>query len=284
MTTRTRRRPAAPPVLKDHPATYSEAVTTIMAQMLRRFVLAGSIVLDPFAGTGGIHVHAPEWDTRGIELEPEWAAHHARTKVGDATALPFEDNSVQAIATSPCYGNRMADVYLGSDNEVCRECGGDGRYDPCPLDDHGDHRRPDCPDHVTPVIDVAMLGVCARCLGSGRKRSRRHTYAISLGRKPSDNSAAAMQWGPEYRDLHERAWREAVRVLAPGGKFILNISDHIRDFTVQPVTLWHVGVLTSLGLRLVTSEAAMTPRMGHGENGKLRVTNEWVIVFSLDPF
>jgi len=282
MTTRTRTRkpPPAPP--RPHPATYSDGVTVVIAELLRRFVPTGSLVVDPFAGTGGIHVHAPEWDTRGVELEPEWANQHPRTVVGDALALPWGAHEVQAIVTSPCYGNRMADTYMGSANEKCRECDGDGRYDPCPIDEH-DHRRPDCPTPV-PVIDLDMLGVCAGCLGTGRKRSKRHTYAIDLGRVPSEGSAAVMQWGPEYRAFHATAWREARRVLTPGGYFILNISDHYRDGLVQPVSLWHIATLVDLGLRYVDSVPVMTRRMKHGQNRKLRVPNEWVALFTLDPF
>jgi hypothetical protein len=45
-------------------------------------------VLDPFAGTGGVH-ELIGYETLGVELEPEWAALHPRTILGDATALPF---------------------------------------------------------------------------------------------------------------------------------------------------------------------------------------------------
>lgn len=71
-------------------------------------------VLDPFAGTGRIHDLMPpeDWDTWGVELEPEWAELHPRTVVGDARALPFPDQTFDMIVTSPCYGNRMADQTL----------------------------------------------------------------------------------------------------------------------------------------------------------------------------
>lgn len=69
---------------------------------------AGALVLDPYAGTGRIHelrhVH-----TTGVELEPEWAALHPDTIQGDAGRLPFAADTFDAIATSPAYGNRMAD-------------------------------------------------------------------------------------------------------------------------------------------------------------------------------
>ena len=48
-----------------------------------------------------------------------------------------------------------------------------------------------------------------------------------------------MQWGDAYRSFHVKAWREAWRVLRPGGRFVLNIKDHIRNGERMPVTDWH---------------------------------------------
>ena len=80
-------------------------------------------MLDPFAGTGRIHqlygarsVDEAEVETFGVEIEPEWANMHPRTVVGDATALPFVDDSFDCIVTSPCYGNRMADHHEAKDD------------------------------------------------------------------------------------------------------------------------------------------------------------------------
>jgi hypothetical protein len=120
-----------------HPARYSPAILVNIREELKR--IEGP-VLDPFAGTGRIHLLGRD-DTVGIEIGPEWAQLHQRTFRGDATELPFSDETFGAVAISPCYGNRMADLY------------------------------------------------------DGRDGSRRHTYRIALGRLPSANSAAALQWG-----------------------------------------------------------------------------------------
>jgi tRNA G10 N-methylase Trm11 len=75
-------------------------------------------VLDPFAGVGGIHTvghYLEEVDTWGVEIEPEWAAAHPRTYVGDALNLQFEDETFNVIMTSPAYGNRMADHFEAKD-------------------------------------------------------------------------------------------------------------------------------------------------------------------------
>src|SRR2546426_4572611 len=65
-------------------------------------------VLDPFAGVGGIH-NLRGYRTAGMELEPEWASASPSTIVADAVKLPFADATFDALVSSPCYGNRMAD-------------------------------------------------------------------------------------------------------------------------------------------------------------------------------
>src|SRR5690242_14671965 len=152
----------------EHPAKFSDEILGVLTNVLAdeserqdRLIM----LLDPFAGTGRIHeldddkfIH-----TWGVELEPEWANMHGRTIIGDATKLVFGTEIFDAIVTSPCYGNRMADTY------------------------------------------------------DGRDGSKRHTYRIALGRPTSEGSAASMQWGPQYRELHEKAIDEMIRVVRPGG-------------------------------------------------------------------
>ncbi len=185
----------------EHPAKYSAPILELLD------LLADDIpgpILDPFAGTGRIHqLHRD--DTVGIEIEPEWATMHPRTIVGDATALPFPDNTFGAIITSP-------------------------------------------------------------------------TYRIALGHDLHPNNTGGLQWGPDYRGMHARAWSEAVRVLAPGGAFILNISDHIRAGERQHVTSWHIDTLLGHNLDLVDYHRIDTARQRHGANSNARVDHEAVIV------
>jgi hypothetical protein len=75
----------------------------------------------------------------------------------------------------------------------------------------------------------------------------------------------------DYRDLHLAAWREAERVLRPGGVFILNMKDHYRDGLLQPVTAWHTWALGFIGaLEYVDSRAVDTRDLRQGANGELR--------------
>lgn len=203
-----------------HPAAYSPEILEVLRQELGPVT---GPVLDPFAGTGRIHGLGRD-DTIGIEIEPEWANLHPRTLTGDATELAFPDETFGAVATSPCYGNRMADLY------------------------------------------------------DGRDGSRRYTYRIALGRLPSANSAAALQWGEAYRELHRDAWEEAWRVLRPGGVILVNVADHIRRGQRQPVTAFHWEALQRTGFTPLRIHRIPTPGMRHGANRELRTDGEMLLV------
>ncbi len=206
-----------------HPARFSDVILPILQTMVPADKYA--YVLDPFAGTGRIHELTNSY-TIGIELEPEWAAMHPRTFVGDATDLDrIADGSVDAVVTSPAYGNRMADHH------------------------------------------------------NARDASKRNTYRHALGRDLSPNSSATLQWGDGYRALHERAWREARRVLRPGGRFVVNIKDHIRKGKQQHVSYWHLRTIKRLGFVPVQYVRVYTPGQRYGQNGAARLPYEWVLAF-----
>ena len=211
-----------------HPAPFSTAILRVIKELLdeRWADVKTCKVLDPFAGTGRIHYLAEYgYDTSGVELEPEWAAMNDRTKQGDALKTGFRKGTFDAIATSPTYGNRLADSYEASD-----------------------------PD-------------------------RRHSYHFDLGHAPTEGSSAVMAWGDEYRAFHEKAWAEAVRVLKPNGRFILNIKDHIRDGAWQDVAAWHTQTILALGFAVVAIRPVGTKGVPSGANSGVRSEAELVIAF-----
>lgn len=96
-----------------HPAKFTAILLPTMARMLR----GRKRILDPFAGTGRIFL-LEHWlgdvEVQGIEIEPEWAALHPRTTLGNALDLPWNDAYFDAICCSPTYANRMADASVES--------------------------------------------------------------------------------------------------------------------------------------------------------------------------
>ncbi len=102
-----------------HPAPFSKAVLEkIETEELLPEV---GVVIDPFAGIGGVHQLATcTRATVGIEIEPEWAAAHPSTLVGNALALPFGAAAFDAACTSPCYGNRYSDHHRAADGSFRR--------------------------------------------------------------------------------------------------------------------------------------------------------------------
>jgi SAM-dependent methyltransferase len=228
---------APPPITKpdlgggvSHPARYSSGMVEFFASMLDQ--VRHHRVLDPFAGTGGIHALTEfGFDTVGVELEPEWARLHDRTICGSALELPFDGGTTfDAIVTSPTYGNRLADSHNASDPHL------------------------------------------------------RRSYTHDLGRQLSDGSSGAMQWGDEYREFHRAAWAEAKRVLAFGGRFVLNIKDHIRGGEWQDVAGWHVDTLVELGFCVRAIRPFAVTSLRAGANADARVPCELVISLDLkDP-
>lgn len=246
-----------------HPARYSdqilETIGVAVSEYAARYPKRRPVrVLDPFAGTGRIHdldVPGVLVDTTGVEIEPEWAGMHRRTRVGNALALPSAwSGRFDVVATSPCYGNRFADKHEARD--ACSECEGRGS--------------------VRVTGGRSYVG-CSKCGGSGL--SPRRSYRHDLGRPLSDGSAAGLQWGDAYKAFHVEAWREARRVLRPGGLFVLNVKDHVRAGKRQRVAGWHRRACVALGFEWVETWTVNERGLRHGANRDARVHFENVYVF-----
>jgi hypothetical protein len=242
------------PPAHDHPAMFSRELIGPLADTIR----GRASVVDPFAGTGRVHVIAEQAcvpRSVGIELEAEWAnadlfAGPDRTQiVGDSLdILPtMGAEYFEAVLTSPAYGNRMADKHEAKD--ACKACKRSG---------------------------VAGHHECKFCRGIGL--SRRNTYRHRLGRVLSANNGGGMQWGQDYRELHRDIWKASVDVLAPGGVFVVNCSNHIRLGELVDVCGWHRDTLIELGLTFERTMEIETRRQRHGANGHIRVAGEIIII------
>ena len=244
-----------------HDAKFSDEVLDVLRRILldEARPVAGPIV-DPFAGVGRL-AEVGRKDIRGIELEPEWSSSARWIRQGNALDRRAYPRKVGAVVSSPCYGNRFADQYLGP---LCPECDGVGL-----VSSTGSAK----------LVDMA----CPVCADSGRDGRGRYGYAISLGRKVSEGSAASLQWGPKYRVFHLQWLGVIAEKLEPGPRrLVLNMSDHYRGKEGRAyVCDWWVSAARRFGFRLVEAYTADTDRNGHGQNHERRAESEMVFVFDL---
>lgn len=105
-----------------HPAPFNREALDVARKWLSRGSTPHKI-LDPFAGIGRIHELRPDFETYGIEIEPEWARASEYTLEGDMFDLKRllrEDNIlpmwVDTVITSPVFGNRMSDHHDAKDD------------------------------------------------------------------------------------------------------------------------------------------------------------------------
>lgn len=233
--------------------------------MIAGYLEPGWHVLDPFAGVGRIHELrdlVEDLTTLGIEIEPEWAALHPSTWVGNSLELPLSwTDRWDAVVTSVTYGNRFSDHHKAKD--PCKLCAGRG-WQLWALDETVEWR------------------LCKSCKGKGL--SKRRSYTHSLGRDLHPDNSGQLPWGPGYWDFHKRAYAELWRVLRPAtddrppGRFILNVSDFYKDKARVRAVRWHLETCEDLGFELIGSTAVSTRRQRHGANRE-RVDYEQVLVF-----
>lgn len=120
---------------------------------------------------------------------------------------------------------------------------------------------------------------------TARDGSVRRSYTHDLRAVTGDpsrtlhpNNSGAMPFGPKYKQFHTLAWSEVWRVLEPGGIFLLNVSDFVKNYEVVPVAAWHITTLESIGFTKKWTVAIPTPRMRHGANSKARVEHELLVI------
>jgi len=215
-----------------HPAQFSRQILDVVER--NHLLPDKGFVLDPMAGVGNVHkLRTPTRFTVGIEIEPEWAAAHPSTFVGNALRLPFGRASFDAVITSPCYGNRLADHHRAADGSVRRSYTHD----------------------------------------------LQHTTGDPDRQLHSDNAGTLKATQEPYWAFHACAWAEVHRVLRPGGRFVLNVSDFISNGAVVPVVERHTDLVLMIGFTLVKEFRVTTRRLRYGANSAVRVPTESVLVF-----
>ena len=100
---------------KKHPAVMNEKILDACNSLLPDKKMR---ILDPFAGIGSTAKYLTNYDVVGIEIEKEWAVQNEHTICGDSLTEIPKLGKFDAIVTSPCYGNRMADDFKQSEENT----------------------------------------------------------------------------------------------------------------------------------------------------------------------
>lgn len=123
------------------------------------------------------------------------------------------------------------------------------------------------------------------------KKPRRNGYAIDLGRRVTEGSAAGVR-GDDYRKLMSRIWGHVVDNNMDG-YLIVNVGSNFVTKRIRtegkqgtdtatvynPVAEWTLETLTGLGLVCVSACFVETPGLRDGQNRSARVGGEMVYLF-----
>lgn len=115
--------------------------------------------------------------------------------------------------------------------------------------------------------------------GGKSKTSMKKRYAGDLGRTPTDGSVCCLHFDKGYQEAITGIY-DAVIENCTFDRFVLNVSNFIRNFEEVNVVGFFEDYFKSKGFRVVEKIPVKTPRQrGVGANTKLRVASEIVFVF-----
>lgn len=232
-----------------HPATYSKPILqlfeAIIFERLDHTPFRQSVkVLDPFAGTGKIHTLAREdVETTGVEIQEQYV-HPELFGIEDWKPNP---NTVLGDATA------MAQSWTGYFDMVMTSPTYGNRFS-------DRHHAKDASKRRSYTHDL-----------------RRMTGNPTLELHPTNTGRYGFHTR-QYKDLHRKAWQEVWRVLKPGGWFVLNVSDIIKNNEVVEVAQWHHDVATEIGFDTRKVLPVETRRLRYGRNASARAAYEMIYV------
>ena len=117
--------------------------------------------------------------------------------------------------------------------------------------------------------------------GGTSEPSMRKMYAGNLGRTPSQGSVCCLHFDKGYQDKVISIY-DSVIANCSFNRFVLNVSDFIRQFQVVDVQRFYENYFKEKGFRLIYKIPVKTKRQkGVGQNTELRVDHEVVMVFEI---
>jgi len=117
--------------------------------------------------------------------------------------------------------------------------------------------------------------------GGKSTTSMKNRYAGDLGRNPSEGSTCCLHFGHGYEEVITDIY-ESVFNNCKFNRFVLNVSNFIRNYQEVEVCDFYEKLFYSNGFVLVAKEWVKTRRhKGNGANTKLRVPHEMVMVFEV---
>lgn len=114
---------------------------------------------------------------------------------------------------------------------------------------------------------------------AGKPDSMRGRYVGDLGRNVSHGSVCCKHFGKGYEEEIELILDTVISNII-FDRFVLNISNFIRNFKEVEVVSWYKNYFLLKRFSLIAEEKVVTPRhRGVGANTNLRVSSEVVLVF-----
>lgn len=222
----------------------------IVDLMVERLADVRGTVLDPFAGPG-LSLHrfvGPRRRVIGFEIEEPWVDYGNRA---EAKRTAISSNGLVPEPMLRCVDSTKMPLRAKS---------------------------------IAAIITSPVYGNRMSDHHHARDASERRSYTHDIRTMTGDdeyeldeNNVGQMSYGYKYQHLQRRVYAECLRVIKPGGPFLLNVSDFIRDGQRVDASVWHVATCVALGWEWRDATRVQTPRMRRGQNHAARVDGEWVI-------
>lgn len=114
---------------------------------------------------------------------------------------------------------------------------------------------------------------------AGKPDSMRRRYVGDLGRNVSNGSCCCSHFGKGYEKQMSEILDSVISNI-DFTRFVLNISNFIRQFKEVNVLGWYISYFEQKGFKIIFEEKVVTRRQkGVGANTNLRVPTEHILVF-----